>query len=85
MTIIWYLQQEGPARFNDIKRAAEVNPVTLTQRLGELERAGVVKRHAFHETPPRVEYQLTKRGMELVPLMDALGQWASRHPVAATA
>ena len=82
MTILWFLQQEGPARFNDIKRAADVNPVTLSQRLGELERSGVVDRRAFKETPPRVEYELTRKGWELVPLMDALGKWASKHQLA---
>ncbi len=85
MTIVWMLQHEGPARFNDIKRGVEVNPVTLTQRLGELEEAGVVSRRAYKETPPRVEYELTGKGWELVPLMDALGKWASKHSLAAVA
>jgi len=77
LVIIWYLQQEGTSRFNGIRRAIGVNPVSLTQRLEELEKAGVVARRAFKETPPRVEYSLTRRGMELVPLMDRLGEWAS--------
>ena len=82
MTIIWFLQQQGPARFNDIKRAVAVNPVTLTQRLEELETAGVVSRKQFKQTPPRVEYALTPMGKELLPLMDQVGRWAERNHMA---
>jgi len=86
MTIIWLLQQSpGPVRFNAIKRAVDVNPVTLTQRLGELEAAGIVHRQTFNETPPRVEYSLTGKGRDLVPLMDQLSSWARKHGNDATA
>src|ERR1041385_7706825 len=74
MTIIWLLQQEEPRRFNEIKRELDLNPVTLTQRLTELEEAGVVARKPFNEAPPRVEYRLTPKGRDLVPLMDQLGE-----------
>ncbi|MCA1820176.1 MAG: winged helix-turn-helix transcriptional regulator [Thermoplasmatota archaeon] len=81
MTIIWLLQQQEPRRFNEIKRAIDVNPVTLTQRLNELEEAGILHRKTFNETPPRVEYSLTSKGRDLVPLMDQLSRWARRHPI----
>jgi DNA-binding HxlR family transcriptional regulator len=83
MTIIWLLQQEEPRRFNQIKRAIDINPVTLTQRLNELEQAGILSRKTFNETPPRVEYALTAKGRDLVPLMDQLSKWARKHPVEA--
>ncbi len=79
LTIIWYLQREGTARFNDIRRALAVNPVSLTQRLGELDAAGVILRKAYNQTPPRVEYSLTAKGKELVPLIDRLDDWATKH------
>lgn len=79
LTIIWLLQQDGPRRFNDIKRELDVNPVTLSQRLGELEGEGIVHREAYLQTPPRVEYRLTAKGRDLVPVMRALCQWAERH------
>jgi DNA-binding HxlR family transcriptional regulator len=82
MTIIWLLQQESPRRFNDIKRTLDLNPVTLTQRLEDLVKAGIVSRRTFKETPPRVEYALTGKGQELIPLMDQLGSWARRHDIA---
>jgi len=79
MTIIWLLQQQEPRRFNEIKRAIDINPVTLTQRLNELDEAGILHRQTFNETPPRVEYSLTAKGRDLVPLMDQLSSWARRH------
>jgi DNA-binding HxlR family transcriptional regulator len=83
LTIIWFLQQNGgPARFNEMRTALNVNPVSLSQRLTDLEQAGVVRRTAYKELPPRVEYDLTEKGWELVPLMDKLGEWATRHNLA---
>ena len=79
MTIIWLLQQEEPRRFNEIKRELNINPVSLSQRLTELEEAGVLERKTYNEAPPRVEYKLTAKGRDLVPLMDSLGKWARRH------
>lgn len=82
LTIIWYLQREGIARFNDIRRALAVNPVSLSQRLTELEAAGIIRRKAYNETPPRVEYALTAKGKELMPIIDRLGEWAQKHDAA---
>lgn len=79
MTLVWLLQDGQPRRFNEIKRLLEVNPVSLTQRLTEMEQAGVVDRQTFNETPPRVEYRLTTKGKDLVPLMDALGDWTKKY------
>jgi DNA-binding HxlR family transcriptional regulator len=83
LTILWFLQHQGIARFNDIRRQLAVNPVSLSQRLGELEAAGIVSRKSYPETPPRVEYALTPKGKELVPLIDRLDSWARKHDVPA--
>jgi DNA-binding HxlR family transcriptional regulator len=39
---------------------------TLATRLKELEKSGILERHAYNEIPPRVEYKLTTKGQELV-------------------
>ncbi len=78
LTIIWCLQQQEPRRFTEIKQELQVNGVTLTQRLGELEKEEIVVRQEFSELPPRVEYSLTAKGKDLVQLMDQLCQWATR-------
>ena len=81
LTIIWLLQQEEPRRFNDIKRTLGINPVSLSQRLEELQQHGIIARKTFNETPPRVEYRLTAKGKDLTHVMDQLDAWATRHDV----
>jgi DNA-binding HxlR family transcriptional regulator len=78
MTIIWLLQERSPRRFTEIKVELAVNPVTLTQRLTDLEKSGVLQRTVFNETPPRVEYHLTLKGVDLLPLIKQACEWADR-------
>ncbi|MHB8633569.1 MAG: winged helix-turn-helix transcriptional regulator [Thermoplasmatota archaeon] len=85
LTVIWLLQRDAPRRFNDIRDAIDVNPVTLTQRLRELEEGGIIARRSYRQTPPRVEYSLTRKGLDLLPLMDQLGAWSRKHQKMATA
>lgn len=47
----------------------------LTLTLRQLERDGLVLRHDFEEVPPRVEYELTDMGMELLVRMVPLWTW----------
>jgi DNA-binding HxlR family transcriptional regulator len=51
----------------------------LTEQLKELEEDGIVKREAFKERPPRVEYTLTDKGLELLPILNLLTAWNARH------
>lgn len=83
LSILWTLQQASPRRFTEIKRAMNLNPVTLTERLSELETAAIVTRTAHNEIPPRVDYALTARGRELLVMLDALEGWSRKNPVAA--
>ena len=48
---------------------------TLAIRLKELEKSGILERHAYNEIPPRVEYRLTTKGQELVESVVSLLQW----------
>jgi DNA-binding HxlR family transcriptional regulator len=79
LNIVWLLQESEPRRFNEIKRELAINPVSLSQRLSELEEGHIVERTVFRETPPRVEYRLTTKGHDLLPIIDALGVWARKH------
>ncbi len=61
-------------RYSEIRDTlGEVNSKVLSDRLKELEEAGLIKREAYAEIPPRVEYSLTENGKSLreaiVPLM----------------
>jgi DNA-binding HxlR family transcriptional regulator len=74
---ILYASHEGAVRFNEFLQAlGSVPPATLTARLVELERAGILRRSVVDSRPPRVEYRLTTRGRELRALVDALREFA---------
>lgn len=51
-----------------------ISTKTLTARLRELESYGLVHRKVFPEVPPRVEYSLTEKGLEIQPVMMSLKQ-----------
>lgn len=50
----------------------------LSERLRELEAAGIVERMVYPETPVRVEYSLTTKGRELESIVTAIDTWAAR-------
>jgi DNA-binding HxlR family transcriptional regulator len=51
-----------------------ISTKTLTQRLRNLEQHGLLERRVYAEVPPRVDYRLTPRGLELQPVLGALHQ-----------
>src|SRR5438270_7416200 len=66
----------GARRFNEFRQAIDgIPPRTLTERLRELEAAGVLERRVVPASPPYAEYLLTERGRRLAPLVVALTQW----------
>lgn len=67
-------------RFNELKRHAEgISQKTLTITLRELERDGFVTRTMFATIPPRVDYELTVLGRDLLNLADGLREFAERN------
>ncbi len=69
----------GPRRFNELLGAIPgISDRLLTERLRELEGAGLIARHVEPGSPVKVVYELTCAGAELQGAMDAIGQWAER-------
>jgi DNA-binding HxlR family transcriptional regulator len=67
-------------RYNEImKHLNGINPRSLSDRLKELERAGLVKKEVFAEIPPRSEYSLTKDGKDLRKAIIPLMKWVNTH------
>jgi DNA-binding HxlR family transcriptional regulator len=63
----------GAARFNEFRQAVDgVSPRTLTERLRDLEAAGVLDRHVVPASPPYAEYRLTPRGRQLAAVVQTL-------------
>ena len=64
---------EGPRRFTELEHScAGISPRTLSERLRWLEDEGLVVRHSYAESPPRVDYQLTEKGQALLPIIDEM-------------
>jgi DNA-binding HxlR family transcriptional regulator len=70
----------GSTRFNELRRGVpRMSPALLSQRLKELELAGIVARAPSATDPGVIDYQLTESGRELGPLVDAFGVWGQRR------
>ncbi len=67
----------GPLRFSELKRRiAGISQKMLTSTLRNLERDGFVTRTVFPTIPPRVDYELTELGRDLLEPVGALATWA---------
>jgi DNA-binding HxlR family transcriptional regulator len=63
----------GARRFRQLEHSlAGISSRTLAERLRALEREGIVRRYSYPESPPRVEYELTTKGRDLLPIIDAM-------------
>ncbi|HEY6659104.1 MAG TPA: helix-turn-helix domain-containing protein [Nitrososphaeraceae archaeon] len=66
----------NPVRYKHFKELMKgISSKTLARRLKELEKGGILKRQAYNEIPPRVEYKLTEKGQELVESILNLLEW----------
>lgn len=67
---------ENRLRFSELMRAVSgISQRMLTATLRNLERDGILTRHVFAEVPPRVEYELTPLGLDLLTPVQALVTW----------
>lgn len=67
----------GPKRFKDISSLIpSMSDKMLSERMKDLESAGIVERNVYPETPVRIEYALTEKGLALKPVMFAVSEWA---------
>jgi DNA-binding HxlR family transcriptional regulator len=65
-----------PMRFSRVMERVEgISQKSLTKTLRQLERGGLVTRVVFAEVPPRVEYQITKLGEELLAQLHPVWLW----------
>jgi DNA-binding HxlR family transcriptional regulator len=70
----------GPKRFSELEKSVgTINPRTLSQRLDDLEKHDIVTKTSFAEVPPRIEYTLTEKGEDLVPVLRAMSNWGDKY------
>ena len=80
LQILYELCIKSPMRFGELRKL--LKPITnaaLTNALKELEGSKLVQRIQYNEMPLRVEYSLTERGRDLLPIFYAISQWGMKY------
>ena len=69
----------GTTRFTDIVNSVPgLSDRLLSERLKELECQGIVERRVHAETPVRIEYTMTEKGLALTAVITEIGEWAEK-------
>ena len=80
LLIINTLGNHGKLRFNKLMETLQgISPKTLSDTLKELQSEGLINRESFAEIPPRVEYSLTKDGVDLRKSIIPLLEWTANR------
>lgn len=76
--ILWFLKPTK-RRYSEIKAfLGGISQGSLTKQLRELEADGLISRQVYPEVPPRVEYSLTSKGEELIPIIDMMEEFGNK-------
>jgi len=68
--------RKSPKRFGQLHTLIpNISRKVLTSQLQELVRDELLTRHSYAESPPRVEYRLTRKSQELVPIFQSMSDW----------
>ena len=78
--ILWYLHNRSVMRYGELKKVfTDITPKMLSQTLRELEEDQLISRVVYMEVPPKVEYNLTPVGEELIPFINHLREWGEKQ------
>lgn len=78
--ILFVMCRYGTLRFGELKsKIPNITNTVLSSTLRELEEAGLVDRRQFNEIPPHVEYSLTKKGTDLMPIFFEMFKWGMEY------
>ena len=70
----------GTKRFSELRKSVgDVSQKVLAAQLRDMEKSGLVHREVYAEVPPRVEYSLTEKGTDLLPIFYAISQWGMKY------
>src|ERR1035441_5219631 len=71
---------DGVNRFTDLEQSISgINPRTLSQRLDDLESQAIITKKTFAEAPPHIEYTLTPKGRDLIPVLKQMAEWGDKY------
>lgn len=74
--LVIYQLLAGPKRFCALESSIGISGRVLSERLKDLEHIEIVKREVFPETPVRIEYSLTDKGLALEPIIKEIEKWS---------
>lgn len=80
LKIIYLLACMGTIRYGVLKK--NINGIThkmLSSQLKELENKNIILRKEYPQTPPKVEYSLTKKGQSLIPIVKYMCDWGKNN------
>lgn len=70
----------GKRLYGELAESPEGIPTNiLADRLKRLQAAGIIKKEAYQERPRRYAYSLTRKGGDLLPVLNEIIRWADRH------
>ncbi|MGT2666000.1 winged helix-turn-helix transcriptional regulator [Streptococcus rifensis] len=79
LMILDYLA-DGIKRFNEIqKHLNNLSQGSLTKQLKEMDTDGLITKTIHPEVPPRVDYQLTEKGRDLLPILELMVEYGEKH------
>jgi DNA-binding HxlR family transcriptional regulator len=80
LLILCNLHTNGKMRYTEISKAMpDISQKMLTCTLKQLQNDNLLKRKAYAEIPPRVEYSLTGLGASLMPIIGQMIEWGQEH------
>lgn len=80
LLVLCSLQSHNKMRYTEIRNAIpDISQKMLTNTLKQLEKDHLVRRKAYAEIPPRVEYSLTDLGLSLMPIIRQMIEWAQAN------
>ena len=77
--LIIYTLMDGPKKFGEMEKLiSHISARMLTERLKELETEAIIEKQVFPETPVRIVYKLTQKGIDLGNTYQSIGKWAEK-------
>ncbi|MGT2926593.1 winged helix-turn-helix transcriptional regulator [Streptococcus cuniculipharyngis] len=71
---------KGPQRFSQLQRhLGNLSQGSLTKQLKEMEADGLLQKEIYPQVPPRVDYQLTHKGRDLLPILELMVAYGQAH------
>jgi DNA-binding HxlR family transcriptional regulator len=70
---------EGRCRFSEMQQLNKINPRTLSAKLDFLEESQIITKIIHPEVPVRVEYSLTQKGQDLIPILRSMAAWGDKY------